>query len=300
MEEIKIHSLRDRQKEKMEKAENFFQKKMDMEEVPRIEIKRKKNTSRRIVKFFLLTVFVFFVGGMGGVWIDRILLPTVLVKYPELNQYEYLKRVNERTTIVRETQEINISQEDAASDAIEKTRPTVAEVFAKNDKDVYMKIGTGVILTSDGYLITPLKNIYTEEDVNEDLQIKLKNDQTYTAEIIAQDTNYNLAILKISENNLPVIPYADVEDLKLGQKLIIVDDAVVTDLISKMISDYVMPLSTDSGFQERIQIVQNLDVSFAGAPVINLEGKLVGVEQEANLIIPISEIKDFIEKSTGA
>jgi hypothetical protein len=59
-----------------------------------------------------------------------------------------------------------------------------------------------------------------------------------------------------------------------------------------------MPGSTDSSFQKRIQIVQNLGQTSSGAAVINVEGKLVGVAQEANLIIPLNEIKSYIEIGT--
>lgn len=299
MEDIKIRSLRESQKAKLEKAEDFFQKKIDLNQVPRVEIKRRKHLPRRIAHLLLLTVFVFAVGGLGGVWIDRILLPTILVKYPELNQYEYLKRVNERTTIVHETQDITISQEEAAADAIEKAQPTVAQILTKNAEGSYAPIGTGIVLTSDGYLLTPLKNVLSGTDKSAELEVKLPSGKTYAAEIKAQDSDYSLAILKIAENNLPVIPYANTQDLKLGQKLIIIDDAIQTDIVSKIITDYRMPNSTDSSFQKRIQIVQNLGTASTGAAVINLEGQLVGVGQEANLVIPLSEIKGFIEKSTA-
>lgn len=300
MEDIKIRSLREKQKEKLEKAENFFQKKMDMQEIPPEKMKKKnRHLVKRLSKFIALTAFIFIIGGLGGVWIDRIALPTITVRYPELNQYDFLKRLNERTTIVRETQEIRISQEEATSSAVEKTQATVVEIRTKNNQGVYTSIGTGIILTSDGYIITPLKNIFIGEAINQDIQVKFKNGKTYPAQISAQNQNYSLAILKISENNLPVIPYADMADVKLGQKLIILDNRIVTDIVSRIIEEYKMPGSTDSAFQKRIQIVQNLGTDFAGAAIISLDGRLVGVGQDADIIIPISEIREFIEKSTG-
>lgn len=271
-----------------------------MQEIPPEKMKKKnRHLVKRLSKFIALTAFIFIIGGLGGVWIDRIALPTITVRYPELNQYDFLKRLNERTTIVRETQEIRISQEEATSSAVEKTQATVVEIRTKNNQGVYTSIGTGIILTSDGYIITPLKNIFIGEAINQDIQVKFKNGKTYPAQISAQNQNYSLAILKISENNLPVIPYADMADVKLGQKLIILDNRIVTDIVSRIIEEYKMPGSTDSAFQKRIQIVQNLGTDFAGAAIISLDGRLVGVGQDADIIIPISEIREFIEKSTG-
>ena len=307
MEDIKIRSLRDRQKEKLILSENLAGKKSPEPEDKEIPIvaDKKKSVAKKLSKLVVLVVSVFLIGGLGGVWLDRVFLPNLLVRYPAFNQYEYLKRMNERTTIIHETEEVKITQEEGTTQAIERVRPSVAEILAKGADGQFAKIGTGIILTSDGYLITPLKNIYAGTTVNTEIQVKLKSGDIYTAKIISPDTNHGLAILRmekrlsdqLSANNLPVIPYADSDSMKLGDKLILVDDAIVTDIISRTIDNYIMPGSTDSKTQKRILIVQNLGQTSSGAAVINVEGKLVGVAQEANLIIPISEIKDYINKA---
>lgn len=307
MEEIQIKTLRDMQREKMQKTKDFFQNKT-INKIPEQEMKKSKGVIKKLIKISLLLFFVFTIGGVGGVYIDRIFIPNILIKYPELNQYDLLKKVNERTTIVRETQEIRITQEEGISGAIEKVQPTVTEIFLQNSKKEFEKVGSGIILTSDGYILTSLNNIYTKETAAEEeskttttaqieIEVGLKNESRYEAEIISESSKFNLAILKISENNLPVIPYASSQDLKLGEKLIIIDSAVVTDIISKFIDDYVAKNSTDSAFQNRIKIVQSLETTFAGSAVINIKGELVGMAQGENLIIPLSEIEGFINDS---
>lgn len=302
MEEIKIRSLRDKQKNNL-KNEDFFQSKVldDLKLMPDGPKKKRKNIAAGMAKFMVSMIFVFVIGGLGGIWLDRIFIPTLLVKYPELSQYEYIKNVSERTTIVHETREVKISEEEAISDVIEKMSPAVVEVLEKNASGQEEMTGSGIILTSDGYIITPLQNIFARtgnaNTVSQDTQIRLKNDKTYSARLVAQDANYSLAILKIDENNLSVIPYANAEDLKLGQKVIILNDTVGTDIISKFIDNYIMPNSTDSSFQKRIQISQKLAATSAGSAVIGVDGKLIGVEQGENIVIPLSEMKGFIEKS---
>lgn len=302
MEEIKIRSLRDKQKEKLKKTEDFFQNKAESSSLPEImKPKKWKKISKKILRLAFAGFSMFLIGGLGGIWLDRIFFPTLLVKYPQLGRYEYLKQMNERVTVVKETEEIRISQEQDISDTIEKVSPSIVEVWTKNQSGQFEKAGSGIILTSDGYVITPLQNIYAKSGANnipvKELQIKLSSGKTYDAKVAVQNNNYSLAMLKIAENNLSVIPYSDPADLKLGQKMIIVNDAVTTDIISKFIDDYKMPSSTDSSLQKRIQIVQKLPDTAAGSAVINLEGRLVGVEQGENIVIPISEIKEFIDKS---
>ncbi|MDD3190454.1 MAG: serine protease [Candidatus Pacebacteria bacterium] len=299
MEEIKIKSLRDKQMEKIKKTEDFLEKK-DFKNAPSTGpvMAKKKNYVKKLINFAIFFAFVFLIGGLGGVWIDRILIPNALIKYPELNQYELLKRVNERTTIVREIEEINISQEEAISEAIERVLPAVTGVLAKNTEGEFEKIGAGIVLTSDGYIIAPYRDIYALTGTNAPtIKVELRNGEIHNTKIASRNTDYGLIILKIEADNLSVIPYANTEDLRLGQKLIIIDDAIATDVISQFIEDHIAEDSTDSSFQSRIKIVQDLEESFAGAAVIDLEGKLVGVVEAEDLIIPLSEFQSFIEES---
>lgn len=296
MEDIKLRSLRDRQKEKLDLSPAAEKP----AETSAAAAKPRSNRGRRLVKkaakLAVCTALVFFIGGLGGVWLDRIMLPTLLVKYPGLNQYDYLKRMNERTTIIHETEEVSISQEEGATAAIERVRPSIIRIMTKDSSGQYAEIGTGIILTSDGYILTPLKNIYSDQTLNTDLQVKLYGGSTHPAQISAQNPDYSLAILKIDESNLPVIPYADSDSLQPGERLIIVDDAINTDIISRLLDNYVMPGSTASAPQKRIQIVQDLGTGSAGAAIINVEGKLVGIGQEANIVIPLNAIKSFIDQ----
>jgi S1-C subfamily serine protease len=302
MEEIKIRSLRDNQKEKFKKTENFLERKTEPVSEPADGPARRRNLPLLAVKFIVFTLFVFAIGGAGGIFLDRILLPDLLVKYPALSRISYLRRVSEQTTIVEKTQEVRISQEEAISDAIDKVSPSVVAVLVKNAAGQFEQVGTGIILTSDGYIITPLRSVLTGTASTpapaKEIQVKLKTGKTYDAQLATQSADYSLAMLKISESNLSVIPYAATEDLKLGQKLIIMGDAVDSDIISKFIDNYKTSTAGATGLQKRIQLTQNLDASFTGSAVINLEGKLVGVGQGGNLVIPLGEIMNYINTST--
>jgi len=296
MEDIKLRSLRDQQKEKMSATPAAEIKTERLAAAEKPQSKKGRRLAKKTAKLAVCAALIFFIGGLGGVWLDRILLPTLLVKYPGLNQYDYLKRMNERTTIIHETEEVRISQEEGATAAIERVRPSIVRIMSKDGSGQYAEIGTGIILTSDGYILTPLRNIYSDQTLNTDLQVKLYGGSTHPAQISAQNPDYSLAILKIDESNLPVIPYADSDSLQPGERLIIVDDAINTDIISRLLDDYVMPGSTASAPQKRIQIVQDLGTGSAGAAIINVEGKLVGIGQEANIVIPLNAIKSFIDQ----
>ena len=306
MKNITIKSLRDKQKDKIETAEDFFKKpKNEIDEITEQPYKPKR--IKTILKTAFFIIFVLVIGGMGGILIDRAILPSLLIKYPELNQYEFLKRINERTTIIEKTEEIRISEDKAVVNAIKKVSPSVVEIleFSTENSDPIYK-GSGIILTSDGFIITSIENITPQKNNSEKenveaniIKIKLKNEKIYDTKLIKIDLPTNLAIIKIEESNLPVIALSNSENLELGEKVVIIDNSVITDIISKFINDYNSTETEEDNSkpvaQKRIKIINSLKSSFNGSPVINLKGEIIGISQSGNLFIPTNEIKDFIE-----
>ena len=301
MKNITIKSLREKQKDKTEITEDFFSKPKnkakELEEEQYKPTKIKKATS-----FIIFSVFVLVMGGIGGILIDRFALPYLFVKYPDLNQYEFLKPINERTTVVEVIKEVRISEEKAVVEAIKKVRSSIVEIAEVSDEDndpVYKN--SGIILTNDGLIITSSKNVDNEE---KSARVKLHNGETYSAELIYEDEFNELAIIKIDQANLPVVTFADSDDLELGEKLIILNGSVVTDIVSKLIDDYVVSIENNededeeikSVIQKRIKIMNILDDSFDKAPAINLKGEIVGLSQTGDLVIPVNEIEKLIDK----
>ncbi len=301
MKNITIKSLREKQKDKTEITEDFFNKPKnkttELEEEQYKPTKIKKATS-----FIIFSIFVLVMGGIGGILIDRFALPYLFVKYPDLNQYEFLKPINERTTVVEVIKEVRISEEKAVVEAIKKARSSIVEIAEMSDEDndpVYKN--SGIILTNDGLIITSSKNVDNEK---KSARVKLHNGETYPAELVYKDKFNELAIIKIDQANLPVVTFADSDNLELGERLIILNGSVVTDIVSKLIDGYVVSIENNededeeikSVVQKRIKIMDILDDSFDKAPAINLKGEIVGLSQTGDLIIPVNEIEKFIDE----
>ena len=297
MKNITIKSLRNKQKDKIETAEDFFKKPTDgIDEI--MEEPYKPKRIKIVLRSIFFIVFVLLVGGAGGILMDRIALPSLLVKYPELNHYEFLKRINERTIIIEKTEEIKISEDKAIPEAIKKVSPSVVEILEfSEDTDTSIYKGSGIILTSDGLIITSIENITIEKNDSEKenaeantIKVKLKTEKTYDTELVKIDLPTNLAIIKIEETDLPVIALSNSENLELGEKVIIIDSSVVTDIVSKFIDNHDREEIT-----KRVKIINSLKSSFNGSPVINVKGEIIGISQSGNLFIPTNEITDFIE-----
>ena len=297
MKNITIKSLRNKQKDKIETAEDFFKKPTDgIDEI--MEEPYKPKRIKIVLRSIFFIVFVLLVGGAGGILMDRIALPSLLVKYPELNHYEFLKRINERTIIIEKTEEIKISEDKAIPEAIKKVSPSVVEILEfSEDTDTSIYKGSGIILTSDGLIITSIENITIEKNDSEEenaeantIKVKLKTEKTYDTKLVKIDLPTNLAIIKIEETDLPVIALSNSENLELGEKVIIIDSSVVTDIVSKFIDNHDREEIT-----KRVKIINSLKSSFNGSPVINVKGEIIGISQSGNLFIPTNEITRFIE-----
>ncbi|MCK5490511.1 MAG: serine protease [Candidatus Pacebacteria bacterium] len=302
MKNITIKSLRDKQNDNDGPAENFFKKpKNEIKELEKRLPKAKRINT--ISKMILSIIFVLIVGGIGGITIDRFALPYLLFKYPDLKQYEFLERVSDGITYIYETKEVTISPDEAVIEAIKKVSPSVVEImeFSSDESSSFYK-GAGILLTNDGYIITSIDNMTPKENDSDEeerniIKILLKDEKLFEAKLVKIDLPTGLAIIKIEGNDLPVVALNYSEDINLGETVIIIDNAVITDIVSKFINDYTVQSTTNEPalIQKRVRIINSLKPSFDGSPVLNTKGEIIGISQSGNLFIPAKEIKHFID-----
>ena len=75
--------------------------------------------------------------------------------------------------------------------------------------------GSGVIISSDGYVVT--NNHVIENAINGGIKVRTSDKKEYTAEVIGTDPLTDLAVLKIDENGLTPAHFSNPDDLKIGQ-----------------------------------------------------------------------------------
>ncbi len=73
--------------------------------------------------------------------------------------------------------------------------------------------GSGVIISSDGYIVTNNHVV----DKADKVEVTLNDKRTYTAEVVGKDPNTDLALLKIKEQNLPYLAYGNSDNVKVGE-----------------------------------------------------------------------------------
>ena len=135
-------------------------------------------------------------------------------------------------------------------------------------------VGSGVIFSEDGYIVTNFHVI----SGNQFTKVKLNNGQEYEANLIGGDRNADIAILKINTtNSLKPIKISDSNDLKIGDKVLAIGNpygigiSVSSGIVSATGRDYGNP------YLELIQTDAAINPGNSGGALINENGNLIGI-----------------------
>ena len=153
---------------------------------------------------------------------------------------------------------------------------TISSVNNKLLKNNRSGIGSGVIFSYDGYIVTNL-HILSGQNIN----VKLDNGKNYQASIIGIDENTDIAVLKISSNEeLKPINFANSDSLKVGDRVLAIGNpygigiSVSNGIISATGRDYGNP------YLQLIQTDAAINPGNSGGALINENGNLIGINSK--------------------
>ena len=238
----------------------------------------------------ILTLFlILIIGGLGGILADQFLLP-YLSTIPFFSKISFIEHAGNGTTIINPTEKIIITENTAIEDAIDKINPNLVAIQSFQNKRL-IKQGTGFIMTSDGLIVTAadLVPAWATE------YLVFRNDNFLTAQVIKIDSKSNLALLKIEEVNLSVASLANLEEIHLGQRIVLVG----VELVKNNLNYFVNLGVIRSINEEMLRINLTEENSLAnGSPLINVKGQVLGLNlvDYKGLIktVPIDEIREFV------
>ena len=140
-------------------------------------------------------------------------------------------------------------------------------------------VGSGVIVSDDGYILTNNHVI----DGADEITVTLASGREYTAELIGRDDassevgGSDLAVIKIDEKDLPVLPFGDSNALEVGEWVI----AIGTPLnYSQTVTRGIVSAKDRTGFTAYGQFIQTdapINRGNSGGALINIRGELVGI-----------------------
>lgn len=136
--------------------------------------------------------------------------------------------------------------------------------------------GSGVIISSDGYIVT---NNHVIDSANE-IEITLNNKKKYKAEIIGTDKSNDIALLKIdTEMDLPFISFANSDNVKIGEWVLAVGNPynLTSTVTAGIVSAKGRDLDGNSSVDSFIQTDAAVNPGNSGGALVNTRGELVGI-----------------------
>tara|TARA_B110000003_G_scaffold130537_2_gene132626 strand:+ start:8980 stop:10335 length:1356 start_codon:yes stop_codon:yes gene_type:complete len=160
--------------------------------------------------------------------------------------------------------------------AVSTSISSIYDLF--NGPRKYQQVGTGsgVIISSDGYIVT---NNHVIDGATE-LEITLNNRKKYKAELIGRDKKNDIALLKInSDETLPYIPFSNSDALKIGEWVLAVGNPynLTSTVTAGIVSAKGRDLSGNSATDSFIQTDAAVNPGNSGGALVNTRGDLVGI-----------------------
>lgn len=138
--------------------------------------------------------------------------------------------------------------------------------------------GSGVIISSDGYIVTNNHVV----DFADELEVTLFDDRTFKATKIGVDKKTDLAVLKIDATNLPAIKFGNSDGTKVGEWVLAVGNPF--DLTSTVTAGIISAKGRDidiirerGAIEDFIQTDAAINPGNSGGALVDLEGNLIGI-----------------------
>ena len=138
--------------------------------------------------------------------------------------------------------------------------------------------GSGVIISSDGYIVT---NNHVVEDAAK-VTITLNDKREYEGEIIGTDPASDLALIKINETRLPYLKFANSDSVRIGEWVLAIGNpmGLNSTVTAGIISAKARQLSTGRNtYSDEVYLQTDAAVNSgnSGGALVNASGKLVGI-----------------------
>lgn len=168
--------------------------------------------------------------------------------------------------------------------------------------------GSGFIISPDGYILT---NNHMVEDM-EEVTVMLVDKREFAAEIIGTDPDSEVAVIKINTDNLSYLELADSDTLEVGEWVLAIGNpfglnhTVTAGIVSAKGRSGLSFGGRGPEYQDFIQTDAAINLGNSGGPLINLDGKVVGINTAIisrtggsigiGLAVPINMAKNIYEQ----
>jgi serine protease Do len=175
-----------------------------------------------------------------------------------------------------------------------------------NGEEVRRGVGSGFIVSKDGFILT---NAHVVEGASE-VNVRLTDKREFKAKVVGVDKRTDIALIKIDANNLPIVNIGDPQKVRVGEWVAAIgspfgfDNSVTAGIVSAKSRN----LPTDS-YVPFLQTDVAVNPGNSGGPLFNLAGEVIGINSQiysrsggymgVSFAIPIDvamKVKDDLQK----
>ena len=173
-----------------------------------------------------------------------------------------------------------------------------------------VSMGSGFVISADGYVLTNNHVV----DGADNVTVTLSDRRVLDAKVVGTDAQYDIALLKLTATNLPVVSLGDSKGVKAGQWVVAIgspfgfDHSVTAGIVSAVGRQFG---GADQQYVPFIQTDVPINRGNSGGPLFNLSGQVVGINSQifsntggfmgVSFAIPIDIALNAVEqiKTTG-
>jgi len=277
-----------------------------------------------MLKKFLFLFSIVIISGLSGIIAEKYLFPR-LASSDFFSRYKFFQKSVENVTVINKTEQVYIKEDSSVrkiSDSVASSVVGIIPISSQLDeKTISFKKGTGVIVTSDGIIMTFASAVgldtldidKAKEKITKKYKVVIAGNNVYEAEFLGMDSWSNLVFFKINASNLPAISFGNSADYKPGEKIIMLGESFSQEekCFSSGLLNGINPIYNISekslAVAEKLEGVFEVDFpkseNFLGAPAVDYSGQTLGIlgETEKNgkkefFLIPSQKVKLVIDK----
>lgn len=163
-------------------------------------------------------------------------------------------------------------------------------------------IGTGFLITADGYILTNQHVIENADSIT--VQLNGKTEEV-SARVIGQDRDLDLAVLKIEGSGFPVLKLGDSSLMRVGEWVVAIGQPYGLDhtVTTGVISAKGRPINIeDRSYKNLIQTDAAINPGNSGGPLLNLNGEVIAINTAVNasaqgigFAIPADTVREVLD-----
>lgn len=163
-------------------------------------------------------------------------------------------------------------------------------------------IGTGFIISEDGYIVTNQHVVNNAEKITVKLEGKTEG---VPAQIVGQDYELDLAVLKIKGNGYQTLPLGDSDKMRVGESVIAIGEPYGLDhtVTTGVVSAKGRPITIeDRNYKNLIQTDAAINPGNSGGPLLNMAGEVIAINTAVNaqaqgigFAIPINTAREVLD-----